>query len=135
MDYSDFFPAALALAQRAVAASEMRLRPAALIFRFFAGALATEATALADFEVGFPDLILAHRAFCAAETLARPAALICRFPLAETKVEAPRIETNSWFNASIFSLRSAARRNWAGVKDDNRMFIGDGVYDWRKAVQ
>jgi hypothetical protein len=53
MDYSDVFPAALALAQRAFAAAEILALAAALIFLFFAGALAA----------GFTPLTLAHRAF------------------------------------------------------------------------
>jgi hypothetical protein len=49
MDYSDFFPAALALAQRAFAAAEILALAAALIFLFFAF-------------VGFTALTFAHRA-------------------------------------------------------------------------
>jgi hypothetical protein len=52
-DYSVFFPAALALAQRAFAAAEILALPAALILRFLAGA----------FTADFPALIFAHRAF------------------------------------------------------------------------
>ena len=52
-DYSDFFPAALALAQRAFAAAEILALPAALILRLLVGA----------FAVDFPLLIFAHRAF------------------------------------------------------------------------
>lgn len=53
MDYSDFLPAALILAQRAFAAAEILALAAALIVRFLAGALAA----------GFADLIFAQRAF------------------------------------------------------------------------
>ncbi len=66
MDYGDFFPADLILAQRAFAAREILALAAALMVRFLTGALAT----------GFAPLIIAHRAFAAAEILARPAALI-----------------------------------------------------------
>ena len=52
MDYSDFFPAALALAQRAFAAAEILALAAALIFLFL--------TALA---AGLASLTFAHRAF------------------------------------------------------------------------
>jgi hypothetical protein len=52
MDYSDFFPAALALAQRAFAAAEILALAAALIFLFL--------TALA---AGLAPLTFAHRAF------------------------------------------------------------------------
>ena len=48
MYYSDFFPAALALAQRAFAAADILALAAALIFLFFAG---------------FAALTFAHRAF------------------------------------------------------------------------
>src|ERR1017187_6311088 len=115
MDYSDFFPAALALAQRAFAAAEILALAAALIFLFFAGALAT----------GFAPLTFAHRAFCAAAILARPAALILRFfgALADTEAGAPRVEASSLFNASIFSLMSAARRSCVAVNDDNWILI------------
>ena len=52
-DYSVFFPAALALAQRAFAAAEILALAAALIFLLFVGALTT----------GFAPLTFAHRAF------------------------------------------------------------------------
>lgn len=52
-NYSVFFPAALASAQRAFAAAEILALPAALIVRFLAGA----------FGAGFAPLIFAHRAF------------------------------------------------------------------------
>jgi predicted solute-binding protein len=52
MDYSDFLPAALTLAQRFFAAAEILALPAALIFRLLTGALAA----------GLVPLIFAHRA-------------------------------------------------------------------------
>src|ERR1039457_2489813 len=106
-----FHVAPLALAQRAFAAAEILALPAALIVRFLAGA----------FGAGFAPLIFAHRAFCAAATAARPAALIPRFLGAFAGIEAgaPRIEASSLFNASISSLRSAARRSCSDDNDDN----------------
>jgi hypothetical protein len=52
-DYSVFFPAALALAQRAFAAAAILALPVALILRLLAGAFTTF----------FARLIFAHRAF------------------------------------------------------------------------
>ena len=51
MDYSDFFPAALTLAQRAFAAAEILALAAALIFLFFLAF------------AGFAVFTFAHRAF------------------------------------------------------------------------
>jgi len=111
LGYSDFFPAALTLAQRAFAAADIFALAAALIFLFFMGALT-------DFETGFV-FTLAQRAVCAAEILARPAALILPLALIGDCEEVPRIETSSWSKSSILSLRSAARRSWVDVNDDN----------------
>lgn len=113
MDYSDFFPAALILAQRAFCAATILARPAALIFLFFAGF------------AGFAVLTFTHRAFCAAAILARPAALILRFFGARANAGAatPRIEASSLVNVSIFSLRPAARRSWPLVNDDSWVLI------------
>lgn len=116
MDYSDFLPAALTLAQRFFAAAEILALPAALIFRLLAGALAA----------GFAPLTFAQRALAAAEILARPAALIFLFfgPLVVAGAEVPKIEDSSLVNAAIFSFRSAARRSWVAV-NDNRLLIVD----------
>lgn len=118
-NYRDFFPAALILAQRALANAESLDLAAALIVRFLTGALTA----------GFAPLIFAHRAFWAAAILARPAALILLFfgALAVTGAGAPRIEASSLFNASIFSLRSAAWRSWVVVNVDNWLFIVGSV--------
>jgi hypothetical protein len=84
INYRDFFPAALTLAQRIFAIADSLALAAALMVRFFVGALVA----------GFAALIFAHRAFCAAATLARPAALMPPFffgALAATGTAAPRI--------------------------------------------
>lgn len=116
MDYSDFLPAALSLAQRAFAAAEILALAAALIVRFLAGALMA----------GFAALIFAQRAFCAFAILALPAALILPFfgALAGAGVEAPSIEASSLVNASIFSLRSAACLNCVVVNDSRLLIVG-----------
>lgn len=115
MDYSDFFPDALTLAQRAFAIAESLALAAALILRFFAGALTAS----------FAPLAFAQRAFCAAPILARAVALILLFfgVAAGAGVEAPRIEASSLFNAKIFSLRSAACRKCADVSADKLLLI------------
>lgn len=110
----------MTFAQRAFAAADILALPAALIVRFFlVGALAE----------GFAPLTFAHRALAAALILARPAALILRFlgTLADTEAGAPRIEASSLFNASIFSLRSAARRNCVVVNDDKSLIVGMSI--------
>ena len=110
---------ALALAQRAFAAAESLALAAALIVCFLTGALTA----------GFAPLIFAHRAFWAAAILARPAALILLFfgAWAAAGARALRSEASSLFNASIFSLRSAARCSWVVVNDDNWLLIVDSV--------
>ena len=121
MDYSDFFPAFLILAQRAFAKAESLALAAALIFFLFAGALAAGFT---DFAVGFVPLTFAHRALAAALILARAAALILPFfgAFADTGAGAPRIEASCLCNASIFPLRSIAWRSCV-VVNDNRLLI------------
>ena len=98
------------LAQRAFAAAEILALAAALIFLFL--------TALA---AGFAPLTFAHRRFCAAAIFALAETLILRFPraLADVGAGAPKIEANFLFKASIFPLRSAARRSCVAVNDDN----------------
>ena len=64
--YSDVLPAALTLAQRALAAAAILARAAALILRFFF---------VAGLAVGLVFLSFAQRAFCAAAIFARAAAL------------------------------------------------------------
>jgi hypothetical protein len=68
--YSFVLPAALAFAQRFLAAAEIFALAAALILRL---------TFLTGFADNFLPFIFAHRAFCAAAILALPAALILRF--------------------------------------------------------
>jgi len=115
--------APLILAQRAFCAAAILARPSALILFFLAGLMA----GFADFVAAAETLCFAHRAFWAAATLARPEALIPRFffgSLTATGASTSRIEASSWFNDSICSLISAARRSWAVVNGDNWVLIG-----------
>ena len=105
----------LTLAHRAFAIAESLALPAALMPFFLAGVLAS------GFVTGLTPFTFAQRAFCAAAIFARPAALILPFFGARTDAGAdvPKMEPSSLFNASIFSLRSAACRSCAVVNDDN----------------
>ena len=122
MDYNDFLPAALTLAHRAFAIAESLALAAELILPRLFGALTVilVGSALAP-------LTLAQRAFCAAAILARAAVLIfLGFSLDFPKIGAGtfKIEASSFFNASSFSFKSAARRNCVVVNDVNVIFIG-----------
>jgi len=94
-DYNLFLPAALALAHRALASRESRLRPAALIFRLGL------ATALA----GVAPRSFAHRARCAAAILALAEALIFQPP--RPRLPVPLVPPSRWSSSvpsrAIFS--------------------------------
>jgi len=96
--YSDFRPAALALAQRALAAAAIFARAAALILR---------RVVLRPFPFPFT---LAQRALCAAAILARALALIVRLPFPDPAAP-PKIFPSSFSSESICSLIAAARLN------------------------
>jgi hypothetical protein len=77
-NHSFFFPAFLALAQRAFANADSLALAAALIVNFLA-VLTTEAGLTATAGLALAALIFAHLAFCAATIRALPAALIVLF--------------------------------------------------------
>ena len=92
--YSDFLPAALALAQRARATAAILARAAALILR---------RPLLA---AGLPAFTFAQRAFCAAIMRARPAALMRDFLRGALGLElegAPKYRASSSCSRAIFS--------------------------------
>jgi hypothetical protein len=107
VSYNDFLPAALALAQRALAAAEIFALPAALIPPFFLG------TGPAfGFVAGFAPLTFAQRNLAAALILALAAALIVNFFFGALTTAVWTVEPSNWLSslskAVISSLRSAA---------------------------
>ncbi|MGA2868282.1 MAG: hypothetical protein ABSF34_03855 [Verrucomicrobiota bacterium] len=95
----------------------------ALLPDFLAGALA------ADVAAGFFPFAFAQRALWAAAILARAAALIVNFFFGAARAgaefeEEPRMETSSFSNAPILSLRSAACFNCVEVSNNRLLMMG-----------
>lgn len=116
-------PAAFTLAQRAFAKAESLALTDALLRDFLAGALA------ADLAADFFPFAFAQRALWAAAILARAAALILNFFFGAAGAgvefeEEPRMETSSFSNAPILSLRSAARFNCVEVSNNRLLMMG-----------
>ena len=114
-------PAAITLAQRAFAKAESLALTDALLRDFLAGALT------ADLAADFFPFAFAQRALWAAAILARAAALILNFFFGVAGAEfeeEPRMETSSFSNAPILSLRSAARFNCVEVSNNRLLMMG-----------
>ena len=114
-------PAAFTLAQRAFAKAESLALTDALLRDFLAGALT------ADLAADFFPFAFAQRALWAAAILARAAALILNFFFGAAGAEfeeEPRMETSSFSNAPILSLRSAARFNCVEVSNNRLLMMG-----------
>ena len=114
-------PAAFTLAQRAFAKAESLALTDALLRDFLAGALA------ADLAADFFPFAFAQRALWAAAILARAAALILNFFFGAAGAEfeeEPRMETSSFSNTPILSLRSAARFNCVEVSNSRLLMMG-----------
>lgn len=115
-NYSDFLPAPLILAQRALASALNFALAAALILNFFLAGFETVLVALGAV-LAFAALALAQRNLAAAAMRARPAALMPPFffgALTATEVilvSAPIMAVSCFSKAAIFSLRLAAWRS------------------------
>ena len=113
--YNDFLPAALAFAQRALAAAEILALAAALIPPFLLGA------GLAGFAAGFAHLSFAQRSLAAALILALAAALIVNFFLGAKAPAVWAVEPSNWLN----SLSKAAMSSLRLFSQD--LITGDGA--------